>query len=356
MNSMRRAIKISILSASFLLANPIHDISAQNANTMRHGDILVKIQTKIYNPGNRGENEVWRFDVSEDSNTELVQEIISLNDSISVQERDKMFHFVTKSDTLYFIGTQRRRSHTILSENRPLMKYPLCYGDSLFGHFMGTGRNERVRFSVKGTGYSSIDGRGKLTDGVDTISNVIRLHSKDDYLMSYDNGSFDNMTEDRYLWFAAGCRYPVMEMICLTSQNHETFSSDSLCFLYLPIMQSGLPFDAENESILAELLMNEQNHPNVEEADPDVPVMEQLSAAFSADLQTVEVDYLLNASTDLFFSACDLFGNILAYKHIIDAPEGQRHDTLELSRPPVSNSLLLYLKCDDQLKTIKVTW
>lgn len=315
---------------------------------MRDGDVICKIRVPFSSCEARGENVIWNFELPSNDSPEHIMEIISQNDTVAIFEKDRMQHFLVKNDTLFYWGEQARRSHMIMDQRRPLLKYPFLYGDSISGKYNGLGQNESIHFSLIGSGYSVVDGKGYITDGNDTIRNVIRIHVKDNYIMNYEDGQEETLVEERYLWYCAGFRYPIMESIQMASSNYgREVVVDSVCYLNLPTMQLNLPSDEENEIILSKISQQEQYKRD--------PAIERVLAKFSGDERAIEISYQQNLATDIVFSACDLYGNILAYKQVVNQNAGEWHESIYLTHQPIGNTIALVIRCGGQIFSIKLS-
>lgn len=315
---------------------------------MRNGDVICKIRAPFPSCEARGEDVIWNFELPSNDSPEYIMEIISQKDTVAIFEKGRMQHFLVNNDTLFYFGEQARRSHIIMDQRHPLLKYPFLYGDSISGKYNGSGQNESIHFSLIGSGYSVVDGKGYVTDGNDTIRNVIRIHVKDNYKMNYEDGLEETHVEERYLWYCAGSRYPIMEKIQMASSNYGREEVvDSVCYLNLPTMQLNLPIDEENEKILSEIRQQEQNGKK--------QAIEGVSAKCSDNGRVIEISYQQNLVTDIVFSACDLYGNILAYKQVINQDAGEWHDAIYLTHQPTSNTIAIVIRCGEQIFSLKLS-
>ena len=156
-----------------------------STNTLRHGDILCKIEVPYVDPGERGNESIWNLPEIPYDSLEWLQAINSNIDTVAIYESGRILHYFAHGDTLCEKGYQSPRAYKIYSQERPYLRYPFQYGDSISGCFKGECRSENDYFKVEGLGYTVSDGLGCLTDGEDTLRHVTRLHLVDDYVFAY---------------------------------------------------------------------------------------------------------------------------------------------------------------------------
>ena len=326
-----------------------------STNTLRHGDILCKIEVPYVEQGEKGNDAVWRFPSIPADGTEHLQTINSNGDTIVIYEEGMMRHFLVRNDTLYDKGTQSRRAHKIYSQERPVMHYPFGYGDRIEGSFMGEGRYEMLTYTVTGSGYTVADGTGMLTDGEDTLRHVTRLHMHDEYTLDYGGEpSPRHLAEDRYLWYCAGSRYPVLETWQLSLREGGALALlDSTAYLYLPVMQQeDLEEDPENDRLLADLDAEDAAaRASAQQAGPFTPIRSSLSS----DGTSLTLSYELDTDTPLHILASDIPGNLLGSIHYASRPAGTWEDHLTLSHRPVGGVVAIYVECGMQNQMMKVT-
>ena len=146
------------------------------ANAPRSGDELCKLKISFVDEGDAGRNQVWRLGEANRKSRQVRQRISASGDTIAVFEAGRIRHFLMHSDTLMDKGWQSRRAYMLYDELRPTLRYPFAFGDSISGQFSGIGREENVDAARTGFGYTVADGTGILTDGLDTLHNVTRIH------------------------------------------------------------------------------------------------------------------------------------------------------------------------------------
>lgn len=338
-----------------------HTMTAQipissEANSFRTGDKLCKVQVDYVAPGDGGPNEVWPLGRMTKESQDFLQTIASARDTIAIFERGRIQHYLVHGDTLVDKGEQSRRAFCLYSQERPMLRYPFQYGDSLSGSFLGQGREENIKTSRSGWGYSVADGMGMLTDGEDTIPHIMRIHFFDEYTDTYYTGdtiSF-HIQCDRYSWYCAGYRYPIMESIrwATVAEGSATIPFDSVTYLFLPVMQMELAEDAVNDSILN--LVAIADAANAETQASTKSALASINAGLSAGGTRLDISYTLDGESSIDFCACDILGNILGHAHYEKQEAGEWQECIVLNRKPISNVLTLNIKCGDNSMVIKI--
>ena len=340
------------VSQSLLAQIPI----SRSNNSMRTGDILHKFETDYVNVGEAGLNKVWSLGQITDESKEFQQSMISSNDTIALFDKNGISHYLMHGDTLCYKGNQQRRSYQLFSQGRPVLCYPFQYGDSISGNYAGIGHDDGLDLSVTGWGYSVADGTGVLTDGEDSLLHITRIHMFDDFVNSYAGQADIHIQRHRYLWFCAGYRYPVMETFKEFSIEGSTteFPLDSATYLYLPVFQSELSTDNENDEV-RQYLENTSDIPVTgRDNKENTPSVLSLQANLSADGRTLLINYSLASSCDISIYACDLLGSTLGYVHYSDKALGEWQEHIALSRKPIGNVLMLNIQCNNENMSIKV--
>lgn len=228
------------------------------------------------------------------------------------------------------------------------------YGDRIEGSYAGEGRDESLTYTVDGNGYTDADGTGVLTDGVDTLRHVTRLHMHDEYTLDYgQRQELQHLAEDRYLWYCAGYRYPVQETWQLSLREDSALMPiDSTAYLYLPVMQlADLSNDPENAQILAALAAADDSIQVSMSSGPFSPI----SAILSPDGTSLTLTYELDAASPLRILACDILGSLLGYAHYDARPAGTWQENIALSRRPVGGIVVVNVECGAQSLMMKVT-
>lgn len=325
-------------------------------NQMRSGDFLCKVVVDYVDAGESGPNKVWMLGQITDHSKNYYQGIVSCGDTIALFEKGCIQHYFMHGDTLCYKGNQQRRSYRLYDIERPVLRYPFAYGDSISGHYIGEGIDENYDLTIDGWGYSVADGMGILTNGEDTLHNVMRLHMFDEYVENYDNKTEIHLRNDHFLWYCAGYRYPVMESFRrLAIEDGATeVPLDSVTYLFLPAMQSSLGEDAANYALLNQLT-GDQGQDNMQNGNI-ISSLSDVHAELSANGRSLNVSYSLSSESDLSFYAFDIIGNILGSFHSQNKETGQWQECIPLSRIPVANVLMLNIRCNEETTSIKVNY
>lgn len=322
-------------------------------NAPRHSDVLCKVEIPDVEVGERGEDAMWQIGRVKDDCPGFLQAIKSNGDTIAIYEEGRMLHFLVCNDTLYDKGVQSRRAHRVYDLERPALRYPFVYGDSIAGNYSGKGRYENTTYTVTGTGYTVADGMGVLTDGEDTLRHVTRLHLHDEYTLDYGTDlAPQQLVEERYLWYCAGYRYPVQETQLVSLRDGtDLVPVGSTAYLYLPVMQlEDLAEDEANAQLLAALAAADAESAENTPAD----AVSSVGATLSSDGMSLTIQYTLDADAPLSFIACDLTGSLLGSAHYESQPAGEWQEHISLTRRPLTGALMLNVQSGAQTLTLKV--
>ena len=323
-----------------------------STNTLRHGDILCKIEVPYVEQGEKGSDAVWHLPAIPADGKEHLQAIRSNGDTTVIYERNRMLHFLVRGDTLYNKGEQSRRAYRILSQERPELVYPFQFGDSISGSYEGDCQYEGIRYAVSGSGYTVADGMGILTDGEDTLRHVLRLHLHDYFEDDYGNETTEHWSRDCFRWYCMGYRYPVMEtVITYRHDGAEQEQTGSATYLYLPVMQMELDEDVPNEELLARL---EADGSNSQAGQGEEGSLASVDASLSSDGQSLTISYSLSSTSDIAFYACDIMGNVLGTSHYENREAGDWQECLTLSHRPIGNALMLSIRCGEDWSSKKI--
>ena len=325
-----------------------------STNTLRHGDILCKIEVPYVEQGERGNESIWHLPEIPDGSKEWLQAINSNIDTVAIYESGRILHYFAHGDTLCEKGFQSPRAYKIYSQERTYLRYPFQYGDSISGYFSGDCRNENDYFKVAGFGYTVSDGLGSLTDGEDTLRHVTRLHLVDDYVFAYSDSTNNYMRDERFLWYCAGFRYAIMESHKTSIyENGQLMPIDSISYLYLPYMQLELAEDTVNEELLAELKAADAAYAALCQGH-GVGNLSSINASLSSDELSVTINYQLSSDTGISFYACDITGTLLGSVQYQNREAGDWQDSIVLSRRPIGGTLMLRIDCGNERFSLKV--
>ena len=285
--------------------------------------------------GDSGRNCVWDF-----SNLPVDSaEVISL-DYYATSSSDTMhiglhrehanYYYHYAKDTLWLTGFETSRTRVHYNEPVPWLRYPFAYGDSVIAPLLGTGQYcHRIPLSVEGKTIVRADACGRLLLPDMSVDSVLRVHSTMQYVERLQGKS--QIQEDRYQWYSATCRYPVLDFV----QTRAVTDADTVSsrFTYY--------FPQEQENV--------RSH----EEDP------KADAAVSTDSLITNVSFMPNpVHTDLriqYYLAHDAQvyvslhynGGISTYmtpKHVEE--EGKHVESVNMADMPIGN-YVVYIHADD---------
>lgn len=369
---MRTKIILSIVAA-YLLAV---DVSAQTSitsqyNGYRDDDKLYRIVANDTILGNRGENCVWELPAVQEDDNFFKQTVYLRNDSLTIVEGDLMLHYIATDQGLFMRGFQTRDMYSVQDTLSTELKYPFAYGDSISDTFSRTSTYYNT-FTVRENGscYTVCDGKGVLTDGTETLKDVLRVHSHNTIISEYDDKGGDDdqlehvvseVTEDKYVWYYPGCRYPVMDTRIITSKsNGEIIADTTFTSLYLPEVQlAELPYDDDNSELIAQREALEQSSDqggsdNEGQDKGDKPFPITMTATLQPNHTEITLDYFVSEETDATFYACDMAGRILGCVTHLSLSEGEHHETMVLKNRPINSIVMLTMVVGDRQEVLKV--
>ena len=364
---MRTRTILSAAVACFLATGTFAQTTIKSEyNGFRDGDKMYRIVTKDTPPGSRGGNCVWKLPSAKRDGSFVRQTIILKNDSLTIVEGDLMLHYIATDKELSMRGFQNRDMYSVQDRLLPELKYPFAYGDSIAGTFSRkTTYFNTFAIEGKGSCYTVCDGWGVLTDGEETLKDVLRVHHHNTIKSEYENMDGEEtgpvvsvVTEDKYLWYYSGCRYPVMDTrIIKCEENGKMVSDTTITSLYMPDLQlSELPYDDANSQLLAkrEALERAQGQDGSNH-EGDTPFPVTMSASLQVNNSEISLDYLVAEDTDVTFLACDLAGRLLGYVAHTSLSKGEYHETMVLKKRPVNGIVMLTMVAGGRKEVVKVS-
>lgn len=332
-------------------------------NGYRDGDKLYRIVADDTSLGNRGENCVWELPSAQKDGDFVRQTIILRNDSLTIVEGDLMLHYIATDKGLSMRGFQSRDMYSVQDSLSPQLKYPFAYGDSIAGAYSRK-TTYYGTFSIEGEGtcYTVCDGWGILTDGDETLEDVLRIHQHNTIISEYDDVNDEDetehvvseVTEDKYLWYCSGCRYPVMDTrIIKCVSNGETVSDTTYTSLYMPELQlSELAYDEANSQLIAQRESLGQS--SDQSGNDETPFPITMSASLQPGNREIMLDYLVAEDVNARFYACDLAGRLLGSITHVSLGKGEHRETMALINRPISSVVMLTMIAGDRQEVIKV--
>ena len=335
-------------------------------NGYRDGDKMYRIIADNNSVGNRGENCVWELPPVKKDGNFVKQTIILKNDSLTIVEGDLMLHYIATDKGVFMRKFKKRDFYSVQDKLLPELKYPFAYGDSIADTYSRK-TTYFDTFTIEGEGscYTVCDGWGVLTDGNETLKDVLRIHHHNTIISNYDN--FDDnkaepivseVTEDKYLWYHSGCRYPVMDTRIISSKSNGKNVSDTIITsLYMPELQlSELAYDDDNSQIIAhrkDLGLSLDLSDNDNEDESPFPVT--MSASLQPGQSEILLDFVVAEDTNAAFYAYDLAGRMMGCVTHVLLGKGEYHETMVLERHPINSVVMLVMIAGDKKQVIKVS-
>lgn len=364
---MRTRTIISTAIAFFLAMDSAAQTSIKSEyNGFRDGDKLYRIVTNDTQLGNRGENCVWKLSSAKKDGNVFKQSIYLRNDSLTIVEGDLMLHYFATDKEVSMRGFQTRDMYSVQDRTLPELRYPFAYGDSIAGTYSRkTTYFETFTIEGKGSCYTVCDGWGVLTDGNETLTDVLRVHHHNTIVSEYNDVDGDSVehivsevNEDKYLWYYAGCRYPVMDTrIIRCKTNGKIVSDTTFTSLYMPELQfSELAYDDANSQLIAQQrdLENSSNQADDGENDEtSFPIA--MSATLQSGYNEILLNYNVEEDTDASFYAYDLAGRLLGHLTHVSLSKGEYHETMTLNKRPINGVVMLTMIAGEKKQVIKVS-
>ena len=359
-----------ILSTAMALLLSV-DASAQTSitslyNGYRDGDKLYRIVADRVSLGDKGENCVWELPPAQEDDNVFKQTVYLSNDSLTIVEGDFLLHYIATDKELSMHGFQMRGMRSIHDRLSPELTYPFTYGDSIAGTYSRkTTCYDSFTIEENGSCYTVCDGWGTLTDGNETLKDVLRIHHHNTVISEYDDMDGDSVehvlsevTEDKYLWYCSGCRYPVMDTrIIKCKENGETVSDTTFTSLYMPDLQiSELAYDDANSQLIAqkEAFGNSSDRTDNGNGE-ETPFPIKMSATLQAGNRAIALDFTVEEDTEASFYAYDIAGRLLGSMAHISLDKGEYHETMALKDRPVNGVMMLTMVVGDKKQTVKVS-
>lgn len=174
-------------------------------------------------PGAAGSNVTWDLSGLAASSTVTVS-ALAANPSfpgtdLTLTYSGQSSIYVDFTPTEYLVnGLFQIPSNTTITYSDPMKYYefPMNMGESYTDNFAATFTTSGFNFTRSGTISCEVDGYGTLITPSGTHTNVLRIHSVQDYTDSYAMGSLD-VTIDNYTWVKAGFHQELAMVQTMTS-------------------------------------------------------------------------------------------------------------------------------------------
>ncbi len=347
-----------------------HELESR-LNLFRPGDEIQKQQVSYKDPGRSGENVLWDFSNlhAENKNYRLVYS--GRPDSIITgTEHRTMYYYSLSGDSLLLTGYENPTTLMQYQQPELLLRFPVHYGDSTYGHFQGTGQySNRLQIQVMGTVRSIADAYGTLIlPDKDTLRQVLRVKTikwmaedtrtfssrkiQDSLLVSNDSIDF-RLANDPVIigietcrWYARGYRYPVFETV-KSIFNRKDSEADNFhtAFFYPPQFHSYLEEDEENRALLEN---DSVGAGSSEPSHPDNPWQDLTYNAYPNPVQTnlnLEI-YLPIPAQTVRVQLTDRQGRILKEDHWGAQPAGILSKQIFMA-PYIRGEYILHIRLDE---------
>ena len=364
---MKTQIFLSTVAALFVAIGAFAQTSITSKNNgYRDGDKLYRIIVDCKSAGGRGENCVWELPPVKKDDNYVRQSIILKDDSLTIVEGDLMLHYIATDKGIFMRGFQNRDFYSVQDRLLPELKFPFTYGDSIADTYSRKTTYFNT-FTIEGEGscYTVCDGWGVLTDGNETLKDVLRIHHHNTIKSKYD--SFDNekvgpivseVTEDKYLWYYSGCRYPVMDTRIIRSKSNGKSVSDTIfTSLYMPDLQlSELAYDDANSQIIAQRKDSGHSPDKSGDGKEDAtPFPITMSASLQPSQSEILLEFIVAENVDATFYAYDLAGRMLGCITHVSLGKGEYYKTMSLDRRPINSVVMLEMIAGDKRQVVKVS-
>lgn len=350
MRSLFIAIVFTLLSVS------VSSQVTRQGNLPSDGDKWVKTRAEV-NPGDAGSKRIWYYNAAR-SGDSRVSSVLTRDSGITISDRGWLHHYILSGDSLLETGRENRLSETRYLSPSVSVIYPFRLGDNTASAHRGiTCYGDRLYVGFRGTASVSADAYGIMTDGADTLRNVLRVCRRYDFVQtatlvraeaenfachdSVDAAETLHILELDYEWFSPGSRYPVMgchESYVIADTDTIRRSRDA--YLSLPESQN---YD------LGETVAPQQtphtSDPTLPQADPDVNnangILSNVKAIMPPGSNSVEVTYDLNRECDIILAIHDAIGRQLARSVRLGSSPGSQSGQLTLSFKPIGVVMLI---------------
>ena len=263
--------------------------------------------------GDSGRNCVWDFSNLPVDSAEVISldyYATSSSDTmhIGLQREHANYYYHYANDTLWLTGFETSRTRVHYNEPVPWLRFPL---------------------SVEGKTIVRADACGRLLLPDMSVDSVLRVHSTMQYVERLQGKS--QIQEDRYQWYSATCRYPLLETVCvLTVKNADTVSFASTYY-----------FQQEEENVP----LREQEQPVNQSEDKDSLVTDvtYLPNPVFADLN---INYTLVRAAQVYISLHYNGGATTYQTPTHDEEEGAHSAVINMSGLPVG-TYAVYIHADD---------
>lgn len=353
-----RMIRVYMSSAllSAFLALPLHAQVTYELNGMRIGDKIEKQQIEYVSAGEDGEDAVWDFS-GLSPKRQFPIEVAFSADSTEIYEisPERISKYSLSRDSLIYVGYEKPLERIDYQAPIKLLPYPFQYGDSFSSPYTGLGYYCQMHeIETGGNIEVEADGKGSiiLSSG-DTLKNVLRIHSLRTgfYYMHQEDDTTDiaksrkkQEIEERYLWYARGYRYPVIETISTAYyDNMNMVSCIQTAYRYNTDDQKHL-YDPQNDSILYADSINAS-----QPLSPDI-----IDYSITTNGRAVNIKYSLTEDASISILLCNHRGMTYRHSHF-SMPAGEGYETSIDTSGLQPDTYILYINVNGKVHSEKVT-
>lgn len=209
------------------------------------GDKLERIAIEGLQEGAKRDHVLWDFShLTMQEATSPIRFSIGKQGFHSTEPGIKRYYLLSE-DSLLECGYQSKLETMTYIKPQVAMIYPFCFGDSISSSFYGEGKyGDTYRATHEGTKTIVADARGSiLLPDNKLLKGVLRIHTKTKnniLLEGMDPNLVDTATanqeiKDEYLWYAKGCRYPIIEQhISKSISNGSLVGTKEEAYCYFP--------------------------------------------------------------------------------------------------------------------------
>ena len=285
--------------------------------------------------GDSGRNCVWDFSNLPVDSAEVISldyYATSLTDTmhIGLHREHANYYYHYAKDTLWLTGFETSRTRVHYNEPVPWLRYPFAYGDSVIAPLLGTGQYcHRIPLSVEGKTIVRADACGRLLLPDMSVDSVLRVHSTMQYVERLQGKS--QIQEDRYQWYSATCRYPVLDFV----QTRAVTDADTVFsrFTYY--------FPQEQENVR----LHEED-PKADAAVSTDSLITNVIYMPNPVQTTLDIHYTLTQDAQVYVSL-HYNGGISTYQTSKRKEEAGNHSvSVNMSGMPIGN-YVVYIHADD---------
>ena len=215
-----------VLSMSLLAQNSL----SYKSNALLTGDVNVYREIQFVDQGNAGANQIWDFSKIQFTGKSPVSNIQSVasknlngvgeyNLLLNDGGYEYFFNFNENGfDEKGFINNEKELT-LVYSDPIVKMKYPFSFGEQFSDTYTGIAYyKELTRIDISGDYTVAADAFGTLIFPDRVIKNALRLKISRNGSDQYMCGSSQS-NSTRYLWYAPGMRYPVINIGVMEYQS-----------------------------------------------------------------------------------------------------------------------------------------